>query len=68
MLMMLSKIKFVENDTKGIVTSLQEAVQDPNADDDRYVDDCTFDVDTLDAYNYSVENWYKILLKTNLGG
>ena len=48
--------------------SLQEAVQDPNADDDRYVDDSTFDVDTLDAYNYSVENWYKILLKTNLGG
>ena len=38
------------------------------ADDDRYVDDSTFDVDTLDAYNYSVENWYKILLKTNLGG
>ena len=68
MLMMLSKIKFVENDTKEIVTSLQEAVQDPNADDDRYVDDGTFDVDTLDAYNYSVENWYKILLKTNLGG
>ena len=68
MLMMLNKIKFVENDTKGIITSLQEAVQDPNADDDRYVDDCTFDVDTLDAYNYSVENWYKILLKTNLGG
>ena len=68
MLMMLSKIKFVENDTKGIITSLQEAVQDPNADDDRYVDDLTFDVDTLDAYNYSVENWYKILLKTNLGG
>ena len=31
-------------------------------------DDLTFDVDTLDAYNYSVENWYKILLKTNLGG
>ena len=54
--------------TKRIITSLQEAVQDPNADDDRYVDDGTFDVDTLDAYNYSVENWYKILLKTNLGG
>ena len=65
MLMMLNKIKFVENDTKEIVISLQEAVQDPNADDDRYIDDGTFDVDILDACNYSIENWFKVLLKTN---
>ena len=63
MLLMLNRIHFVENDTKIVIKSLQEAVQDPDSDDDRYLDNGTFDVDTLDACNYSVENWYQVLLK-----
>ena len=65
MLMMLNKTKFVENDTKVIIKSLQEAVQDPNSDDDKVLDNGTSDVDTYDACNYSIENWYNVLLKTN---
>lgn len=63
MLLMVNKLKFVEGDTKEIVTSLQEAVQDPDEDEDRYLDNGTSDIDTLDAFNYSIENWYKQLLK-----
>jgi PBSX family phage terminase large subunit len=63
MLLMVNKLKFVEEDTKEIVTSLQEAVQDPEEDEDRYLDNGTSDIDTLDAFNYSIENWYKQLLK-----
>lgn len=68
MLMMINKIKFIENDTKTIIKSLQEAVQDPNNNEDRVLDDGTSDVDTYDACNYSIENWYKVLLKTLIGG
>jgi hypothetical protein len=60
---MVNKLKFVEGDTKEIITSLQEAVQDPDEDEDRWLDNGTSDIDTLDAFNYSVENWYKQLLK-----
>lgn len=63
MLLMVNKLRFVKDETKEIVTSLQEAVQDPEEDDDRYLDDGTSDIDTLDAFNYSIENWYKQLLK-----
>lgn len=63
MLLMINKIKFVRGETKEIITSLQEAVQDPDEDDDRYLDNGTSDVDTLDAFNYSIENWYKQMMK-----
>ena len=63
MLLMIGKLKFVKGETKEIVKSLQEAVQDPDEDDDRYLDNGTSDIDTLDAYNYSAEYWYKQLLK-----
>ena len=63
MLLMIGKLKFVKDETKEIVKSLQEAVQDPDEDDDRYLDNGTSDIDTLDAYNYSTEYWYKQLLK-----
>ena len=66
--MMTNKIKFVENDTKVIVNALQEAVQDPDADEDRWLDDGTSDIDTIDGLNYGIENWYKVLLKTLIGG
>ena len=68
MLLMVGKLRFVKDDTKVLITALQEAVQDPEEDDDRVLDDGTSDVDTYDAFNYSIENWYKQLLKIlNIG-
>ena len=68
MLLMVGKLRFVKDDTKTIVEALQEAVQDPDADDDRWLDDGTTDIDSIDGFNYSVENWYKQLLKLINGG
>jgi len=68
MLLMVGKLRFVEGDTQTIVEALQEAVQDPEADDDRWLDDGTSDIDSIDGFNYGVENWYKQLLKLINGG
>ena len=65
---MVGKLRFVKGDTKILISALQEAVQDPDSDDGRVLDDGTSDVDTYDAFNYSIENWYKQLLKIlNIG-
>ena len=65
-LFMQDRIKFVKNETDIIVKSFQEATQDEEADDDRWLDDGTSDIDILDAYHYGVERWYKQLLR--IGG
>ena len=68
MLLMVGKLRFVKGDTKILVTALQEAVQDPEEDDDRWLDDGTSDIDSIDGFNYGIENWYKQLLKIlNIG-
>ena len=63
---MQDRIKFVKNETEEIVKGLQEATQDENAEDDRYLDDGTSDIDILDANDYGIEKWYKQLLR--IGG
>lgn len=68
MLLMIKKIKFVKDDTKTIVEALQEAVQDPNSNDDLWLDDGTSDIDSIDGFNYGIEYWYKQILKIILGG
>ena len=65
-LLMQDRIKFVKNETDEIVKGLQEATQDVEAEDDRYLDDGTSDIDILDANNYGIERWYKQLLR--IGG
>lgn len=65
-LLMQDRIKFVKNETEEIVKGLQEATQDEEAEDDRYLDDGTSDIDILDANNYGIEKWYKQLLR--IGG
>ena len=67
MLLMIGRLRFVEGDTKEIVSALQEAVQDPDEDDDRWLDNGTSDIDSIDGFNYGIENWYKQILKV-LGG
>lgn len=68
MLLMIKKIKFVKGDTDTIVKALQEAVQDSEADDDRWLDDGTSDIDSIDGFNYGIEYWFKQILKIILGG
>ena len=63
---MQDRIKFVKNETEEIVKGLQEATQDENVEDDRYLDDGTSDIDILDANNYGIEKWYKQILR--IGG
>lgn len=65
-LLMQDRIKFVKNETEDIIKGLQEATQDSEADDDRYLDDGTSCIDILDAQNYGIERWYKKLLR--IGG
>ena len=65
-LLMQDRMKFVKNETEEIVKGLQEATQDEEAEDDRYLDDGTSCIDILDANNYGIEKWYKQLLR--IGG
>lgn len=67
MLLMVGRLKFVKDDTKILVSALQEAVQDPDEDEDRWLDDGTSDIDTIDGFNYGIENWYKQMLRL-IGG
>lgn len=65
-LLMQDRIKFVKNETEDIIKGLQEATQDEEAEDDRYLDDGTSCIDILDANNYGIERWYAQLLR--IGG
>lgn len=62
-LLMQDRLKFIQNETKEIIKGLQEATQDEEAEDDRYLDDGTSDIDILDAFNYSIEEWNKQLIR-----
>lgn len=67
MLLMIGRLRFVRNDTVSIRKALQEAVQDPEENDDRWLDDGTSDIDSIDGFNYSVEYWYNQILKVLKG-
>lgn len=67
MLLMVGRLKFVKDDTTILIKALQEAVQDPDEDEDKWLDDGTSDIDTIDGFNYGIENWYKQILKL-IGG
>lgn len=61
-LLMQDRLKFKKDDTDEIVKGLQEATQDDKADEDRWLDDGTSDIDILDAFNYGIEIWHKEIL------
>lgn len=66
LLFMQDRIKFLNKGTDYIITGFQEAMQDEEAEDDRWLDDGTSDIDILDACNYGIEQWYAQLIQ--LGG
>ena len=59
---MQDRLKFKREHTSEIVKGLQEATQDDTAEDDRWLDDGTSDIDILDAFNYGIENWCRELM------
>lgn len=60
------RISFLKDKTNTIIEALQTALYDEKAQDDRWIDDGqTSDIDSLDAFNYSFEYWFKQLM---LGG
>ena len=61
-LLMQDRLKFKRGDTEEIVKGLQEATQDDEAEDDRWLDDGTSDIDILDAFNYGIEVWNRELM------
>lgn len=61
-LLMQDRLKFKREYTNEIVKALQEATQDDEAKDDRWLDDGTSDIDILDAFNYGIEVWNRELM------
>lgn len=53
----LDRISFLNGETKTCVEALQTAVYDEKASDDRWLDDGTSDIDSLDSFVYSWEYW-----------
>lgn len=61
-LLMQDRLTFIDGETKEVVKGLQEATQDENADEDRWLDDGTSDIDILDAFDYGIEQWTRELM------
>ena len=58
-LSMQNRIEFVRGQTETLVEAFSEAVQDPDEVDDRWLDDGTSDIDSLDSATYSCEKWHR---------
>ena len=61
------RLSFLKDKTNSIVEALQTALYDEKASDDRWLDDGTSDIDSLDSFNYSFEYWFKQLMLGGLG-
>lgn len=51
------RISFIQDETKSIVEALQTALYDEKCDIDKWKDDFTSDIDSVDAFCYSFEKW-----------
>ncbi len=59
-LLNLLRLNFIEGQTDTIIEALQTALFDETAKEDRWIDDGeTSDIDSLDSFWYSFENWYE---------
>ena len=52
---------FVTPECPHLIDALSTAVYDPDRADDTRLDDGTSDIDSLDAFEYSIEPYYKLL-------
>lgn len=53
----LDRISFINGEAKTCIEALQTAVYDEKASEDRWLDDGTSDIDSLDSFVYSWEYW-----------
>ena len=60
-LLMAQKRFYISRKCPHLVSALQTAVYDPKKMDDTRLDDGTSDIDSLDAFEYSIEPWAKQL-------
>lgn len=61
--LMAQKRLFVSRKCEHLIDAWQTAVYDPKRFDDTRLDDGTSDIDSLDAFEYSIEPYYQQLLK-----
>lgn len=61
LLLMAQGRLFVCRRCQHLVDAFQTAVYNPKKTDDERLDDGTSDIDSLDAFEYSIEPWYKQL-------
>ena len=50
-------ISFIKDKTNTVIEALQTALYDENADTERWLDDFSSDIDTIDAFCYSWTKW-----------
>lgn len=62
-LLNVDRISFKKNRCNPLIDALQTAVYDEKSQDDKWLDDGTSDIDSLDSFNYSIEYWYPQLMK-----
>lgn len=61
LLLMAQRRLFVSADCPHLIDAFRSAVYNPKKTDDERLDDGTSDIDSLDAFEYSVEPYYKQL-------
>lgn len=61
LLLMAQKRFFISKRCEHLIEALQSACYDPKSLDDKRLDDGTSDIDSLDAFEYSIEPWFKQL-------
>ena len=65
-LLNLNRLSFLRNKAETAIEALQTALFDEKAKEDKWLDDGTSDIDSLDSFNYSIEYWLPQL--TRIGG
>lgn len=60
---MAQKRLFVSKQCEHLIDAFQTAVYAPKRFDDTRLDDGASDIDSLDAFEYSIEGYYQQLLK-----
>lgn len=63
LLLMAQKRLYVSRKCEHLIDAFSTAIYDPKRFDDTRLDDGTSDIDSLDAFEYSIEPYYQQLLK-----
>lgn len=63
LLLMAQKRFFISKQCKHLIEAFQTAIYDPKRYDDTRLDDGTSNIDSLDAFEYSIEQYYEKLVK-----